>query len=129
MSEQLKFIIQELNKEPFNKKLNLISFDAQRPDQLLQILNDVFAELDPKVGSPRREEHCASKWRCSFFFLYLPVQLRQGRTLMNRNNKNREWGSFSCKGNFVIRTLVSQTTSTLEQKETLHEHRVRTCAK
>ncbi|KAK8789176.1 hypothetical protein V5799_021046 [Amblyomma americanum] len=48
MSEQLKFIVQELNKEPFNKKLNLISFDAYRPDQLLQTLMDVFAELDPK---------------------------------------------------------------------------------
>ncbi|KAL1440890.1 hypothetical protein MTO96_009061 [Rhipicephalus appendiculatus] len=48
MSEQLKFIVQELNKEPFNRKLNLISFDAFRPDQLLQTLNDVFAELDPK---------------------------------------------------------------------------------
>ncbi|KAH7952607.1 hypothetical protein HPB51_028233 [Rhipicephalus microplus] len=49
MSEQLKFIVQELNKEPFNKKLNLISFDAFRPDQLLQALNDVFAALDPKL--------------------------------------------------------------------------------
>lgn len=50
MSEQLKFVIQELNKAPFNKKFNLISFDALRPDQLLQILSDVFAELDPKVN-------------------------------------------------------------------------------
>ncbi|KAH7963327.1 hypothetical protein HPB52_020626 [Rhipicephalus sanguineus] len=56
MSEQLKFIVQELNKEPFNKKLNLISFDAFRPDQLLQTLNDVFAELEPKMKADVRSE-------------------------------------------------------------------------
>ncbi|XP_075727732.1 intraflagellar transport protein 81 homolog [Rhipicephalus microplus] len=56
MSEQLKFIVQELNKEPFNKKLNLISFDAFRPDQLLQALNDVFAVLDPKMKADVRSE-------------------------------------------------------------------------
>ncbi|CAN7996396.1 unnamed protein product [Ixodes hexagonus] len=56
MSEQLKFVIQELNKEPFNKKFNLISFDALRPDQLLQILSDVFAELDPKMQADVRNE-------------------------------------------------------------------------
>lgn len=50
MSEQIKFIIQELNKEPFNKKFNLISFDSLRTDNLLQILNDVFSSVDPKVS-------------------------------------------------------------------------------
>ncbi|KAH9369957.1 hypothetical protein HPB48_001834 [Haemaphysalis longicornis] len=56
MSEQLKFIVHELNKEPFNKKLNLISFDAYRPDQLLQTLTDVFAELEPKMKADVRCE-------------------------------------------------------------------------
>lgn len=56
MSEQLKFIVHELNKEPFNKKLNLISFDAYRPDQLLQTLTDVFAELEPKMKADVRSE-------------------------------------------------------------------------
>lgn len=49
MSEQLKFIIQELKKEPFNKVYNLISFDSLEPLQLLQVLNDVIAIIDPKV--------------------------------------------------------------------------------
>jgi intraflagellar transport protein 81 len=49
MSEQLKFIIQELKKEPFNKPYNLISFDSLEPLQLLQVLNDVIAIIDPKV--------------------------------------------------------------------------------
>jgi len=51
MSEQLKYIIQELNKPPFNKTYNLISFDTLETLQLLQILTDVFAEIDPKVQS------------------------------------------------------------------------------
>ena len=50
MSEQLKFIVQELNKEPFNKSYNLISFDSLENLQLLQILTDVLAEIDPKVS-------------------------------------------------------------------------------
>ncbi|GFY45507.1 intraflagellar transport protein 81 homolog [Trichonephila inaurata madagascariensis] len=56
MSEQIKFIIQELNKEPYNKKFNLISFDSLRTDNLLQIVNDVFAEVDPKMKMDVRAE-------------------------------------------------------------------------
>lgn len=48
-SEQMKAIVQQLNKEPFNKNYNLISFDSLEPLQLLQILNDVLAVIDPKV--------------------------------------------------------------------------------
>ena len=49
MGEQLKFIVEHLNKEPFKKNFNLITFDSVEPMQLLQILNDVLAEIDPKV--------------------------------------------------------------------------------
>lgn len=49
MGEQLKFIIEQLNREPFKKKFNLITFDSLEPTQLLQVLNDVLAEIDPKV--------------------------------------------------------------------------------
>lgn len=49
MGEQLKFIIEQLNKEPFEKHFNLITFDSLEPTQLLQVLNDVLAEIDPKV--------------------------------------------------------------------------------
>ena len=37
MSEQQKFIVGELNKSPFDKNLNLISFDSLSPEQLLQV--------------------------------------------------------------------------------------------
>lgn len=50
MSEQLKFIVEELNREPFKKNFNLITFDSLEPMQLLQVLNDVLAEIDSKVS-------------------------------------------------------------------------------
>ncbi|AWP07944.1 putative intraflagellar transport protein 81 -like [Scophthalmus maximus] len=56
MSEQLKFIVEQLNKDPFKKNLNLITFDCLEPMQLLQILNDVLAEIDPKQTIDIREE-------------------------------------------------------------------------
>lgn len=51
MSEQLKYIIQELSKEPFSKTYNLISFDSLEPLQLLQVLTDVMSVIDPKVSN------------------------------------------------------------------------------
>uniref|UniRef100_A0A3B3U8G9 Intraflagellar transport protein 81 homolog n=1 Tax=Poecilia latipinna TaxID=48699 RepID=A0A3B3U8G9_9TELE len=56
MSEQLKFIVQQLNMEPFRKNFNLITFDSLEPMQLLQILNDVLSEIDPKQAMDIREE-------------------------------------------------------------------------
>lgn len=50
MSEQLKFIVEQLNKDPFKKNFNLITFDSLEPVQLLQVLNDVLTEIDPKVN-------------------------------------------------------------------------------
>ncbi|KAK5871699.1 hypothetical protein PBY51_004562 [Eleginops maclovinus] len=56
MSEQLRFIVEQLNREPFKKSFNLITFDSLDPMQLLQILNDVLAEIDPKQAMDIREE-------------------------------------------------------------------------
>ncbi|XP_036382860.1 intraflagellar transport protein 81 homolog [Megalops cyprinoides] len=56
MSEQIKFIVEQLNKDPFKKNFNLITFDSLEPMQLLQILNDVLAEVDPKQAIDIREE-------------------------------------------------------------------------
>lgn len=53
MSEQLKSIISELSKPPFSKTYNLISFDSLDALQLLQILTDVLAEIDPRVSQCR----------------------------------------------------------------------------
>ena len=38
MSEQLKFLVEELNKAPFERNYNLITFDALHGDQLLQVI-------------------------------------------------------------------------------------------
>ncbi|XP_052420375.1 intraflagellar transport protein 81 homolog isoform X2 [Carassius gibelio] len=56
MSEQLKLIVEKLNREPFKKNFNLITFDSLEPMQLLQTLNDVLAEIDPKQAIDIREE-------------------------------------------------------------------------
>ena len=46
----MKYVVSELGKQPYNKSYNLISFDSLEPIQLLQILTDVLAEVDPKVN-------------------------------------------------------------------------------
>uniref|UniRef100_A0A4W3HE11 Intraflagellar transport protein 81 homolog n=1 Tax=Callorhinchus milii TaxID=7868 RepID=A0A4W3HE11_CALMI len=56
MSDQIKFIVEQLNKEPFKKSFNLITFDSLEPLQLLQVLNEVLAEIDPKHNIDIREE-------------------------------------------------------------------------
>ena len=41
MSDQLKYIVAELQKAPYSKNFNLITFDSLSGEQLLQVLNDV----------------------------------------------------------------------------------------
>jgi hypothetical protein len=56
MSEQMKFLVAELNQPPYSRNYNLISFDSLTGDQLLQILSDVLAEIDAKNKVDIREE-------------------------------------------------------------------------
>lgn len=56
MNDQVKFIVEKLNKEPFKKTLNFINFDNLQGNNLLQILNDVFSEIDPKQKVDIRDE-------------------------------------------------------------------------
>ncbi len=60
MSEQLKYLVEELNKPPYSRNFNLISFDALHGDQLLQTLSDVLAEIDAKNKIDIREEEAES---------------------------------------------------------------------
>ena len=49
MVEQLKFIVEQLKRPPFNRKdYNILTFDNLTNNQLLQVLTDVFAVIDPK---------------------------------------------------------------------------------
>lgn len=56
MSEELRFIVERLNKDPYNKSFTIISFDSLDPLNLLQVLNDVVAEIDPDQRIDLREE-------------------------------------------------------------------------
>ena len=56
MSEQLKYLVSELNKPPYSTNYNLISFDALSGEQLIQNLSDVLAEIDAKNRVDIREE-------------------------------------------------------------------------
>ncbi|UJR34150.1 hypothetical protein I4U23_021557 [Adineta vaga] len=48
MVEQLKFIVEQLKRPPFNRKdYNILTFDNLTNNQLLQVLTDVFAVIDP----------------------------------------------------------------------------------
>lgn len=47
MGEDIRFIVQALNRPPFNMRLTLVSFDSKRGLELLQVVNDVFGHLNP----------------------------------------------------------------------------------
>ena len=52
MVEQLKSIVEQLKRPPFNRKdYNILTFDNQTNNQLLQVLTDVFAVIDPLDSS------------------------------------------------------------------------------
>ena len=48
--EDIKFIISTLNKEPFRKNLNLVTYDNLQGDQRIQILFDIFHVIDETVS-------------------------------------------------------------------------------
>jgi len=61
MTEEAKLVVDYLNKEPFQRNLNFISFQSLGQEQLLQLLNDVLAEIDPNQQGDIREETSDSR--------------------------------------------------------------------
>lgn len=57
MSQQIRFIVDKLNEPPFSRRFNLVSFDALEAFSLLQLLNDVLAEISPEHKIDLRQEH------------------------------------------------------------------------
>ncbi|TMW55792.1 hypothetical protein Poli38472_010674 [Pythium oligandrum] len=55
MSE-LQLIVEQLNKEPFRLGLTLVAFDEKSNFELLQVLNEVFTEIDSKQNVDLRSE-------------------------------------------------------------------------
>ena len=56
MSQQLRYIVDELNAPPYNRHFNLVTFDSLDSLSLLQVLNDVLAEISPEHKIDLREE-------------------------------------------------------------------------
>ena len=56
MSQQLRFIVDKLNEPPFSNKFNMVTFDALDTFNLLQVLNDVLAEISPEHKVDLRQE-------------------------------------------------------------------------
>ncbi len=56
MTEEIRFIVEKLNREPYNRKYNVIMFDSLDPLNLLQVLNDILAEIDADQAVDLREE-------------------------------------------------------------------------
>ena len=56
ISDQLRYIVERLNKEPYNKRLTVIMFDQLDSFSLLQVLNDVLAQISPEHKVDLREE-------------------------------------------------------------------------
>lgn len=71
MGEELKFIVQALNGEPFGKDLTLVTFDGKSPKQLLQILQDVCEEISEDQATDLRDEDPEDTARRLFDFLWI----------------------------------------------------------
>ena len=56
MSQQLRYIVDQLNGPPFSRHYNLVTFDSLESLSLLQVLNDVLAEISPEHRINLREE-------------------------------------------------------------------------
>ena len=57
MSQQIRFIVDKLNEPPFGRRFNLVTFDSLDSFSLLQLLNDVLAEISPEHKIDLRQEH------------------------------------------------------------------------
>lgn len=54
MTEEAKQVVEFLNKKPFERNLSFISYQSLGQEQILQLLNDVLAEIDPNQGGDIR---------------------------------------------------------------------------
>jgi len=56
MNEDIQAIVDGFNQPPFKKNLTLVQFDELTPQELLEMLNEVFANLSPEHGVDLRDE-------------------------------------------------------------------------
>lgn len=56
LMDDIKTIVDLLNEPPFNERLSLVTFDEKTPSQLLQIVSNVFHEIDNKHPKEMRDD-------------------------------------------------------------------------
>ncbi|XP_039255434.1 intraflagellar transport protein 81 homolog [Styela clava] len=56
MNDQVKKIVEILNKKPFEKELSAIAFHSLGSEQLIQLMNDILAHIDSRHAGDIREE-------------------------------------------------------------------------
>ena len=55
-SVEIKDIVDYLKNPPFNRNEGLVDFSKKSPIELLQVVNDVFAEMDDRQRKDLRDE-------------------------------------------------------------------------
>ena len=53
--DEIQFIVQKLNEDPFNRSLSLVDFDELSNLALVQLLTDVCAEMNPDMAADVRD--------------------------------------------------------------------------
>ena len=92
--EMVKFIIQSLNKPPFNYNYNVINFDSLTPIELLQVLSDVLQQISdqPKldIRLEDSEQTMARIFNLLHILRYKPLAdpTNTVRQNLSRGNKN-----------------------------------------
>jgi len=55
-AQEMKFVVDQLNRPPFNMNITLVTLSQKNQMELLQVVNDVFAELDASHKRDVRSE-------------------------------------------------------------------------
>jgi intraflagellar transport protein 81 len=67
--DDLNFIVQRLNSEPFNLSIRAVEFEEKAPDELLQLLIDIVSSLDDRVKADVSVESKDEVFERLFHFL------------------------------------------------------------
>lgn len=56
VSQELQFIVDRMNEPPFQMNLTMVAFDEKSPFELLEVVNEVMAQLSSQHRTDLRDE-------------------------------------------------------------------------